>query len=110
MFVVTDIGSTIATTPVAISTQSQASPASASLDGTRQIVCPEQGSERFRAFVTLVAKCLNVRRRFELVRQNTVGHKYSAKLGTGGSEASGLGCGVFIVSMTQSLEKERCAD
>ena len=110
MFVETDIGSTIATTPLAISIHSQASPASPSCDRPRQIVCPEQGSPRIRQVVTRVAKCLKLGRRLELVRQNTVGQENGTTTGVGGNGTVGLKCGVFIVSMTQSLEKVRCAD
>lgn len=109
-FVDTRIGSTIATTPLAISIQSQASPACPSPDCPRQMVCPEQGSNRVLAVVTRVAKCLNAGRRFELVVQNTVGQEYSASGRVGGSGMLGRRFEVFIVSMAQSLEKERCAD
>jgi hypothetical protein len=52
---------------------------------------------------------LKVGRRRELVRQNTVGHEYSAKGGAGGGPMDRR-CGEIDVSMTQSLEKVRCAD
>jgi len=53
---------------------------------------------------------LNIGRRLELVRQNTVGSAYCADGGGTTSATEGLIWGVFIVSMAQSLEKVRCAD
>lgn len=108
MFVSTHIGSTIATIPRPISTQSHAIPASPSPENPPQTVWPEHGSNRSRALVTRVAKCTNFGRRLEFACQNTGGHEYSAQGGGGAIAESVAGFGV-LCSMPRSLEKLRCA-
>jgi hypothetical protein len=83
MLVTTRIGSTIANTPLPISTQSHAIHASPSPEGRHHSVFPEQQPAASCVLVTRVARCLNFGLRFEFARQNTVGQAYA---GQGGAD------------------------